>query len=679
MINEVSMSGVIFSHDLSTGAPYYVINYDDQSGRTDTITSGTADISRTLLVYRGQVNQLQSTRFGKLIRAVQEIENLTSASGLDIEFAVTKDEAIYIFQARRMSVSNNWNRDISRHVDVSLLEIRRFLELRFQPMHGVLGDTTLLGEMPDWNPAEMIGIVPRPLAKSLYEKLITNSVWAEARAEMGYRDLSGRPLMLSLGGRVFIDVRESFNSFLPADLPDDIGEKLVSAWLKKLRDCPEFHDKIEFKVVATALSLDFDGDISSVSSVLTLDEISTFRSSLLRLTNNIVLGRVADIKMQNGRIACLDERRREIVSQTHVDKLVAVRRLLRDCIKNGTLPFSILARQGFIAESLLRSIETQGILSAETIAAFRNSVPTVVSDFLNVMVSCQGDPDRRNELIRTYGHLRPGTYDILASRYDQHMESAESLSGISKRAQKDSASFSLTASEMRAVDFALSQNGFSFNSTIMFEFMREAIAGREYAKLVFTRNISDALEFIAEWGENSGLSREELSFVTIEQLLQASSHTYNLSIENHFRKIAKIAQDAYQVSQALRLPYLISDVSDIYVVPLLKSRPNFITSKRIQGPLHYLSDHAFNSAKCSGKIVLIERADPGYDWIFLSPIAGLITKYGGANSHMAIRCAELGIPAAIGCGEQIFESMQKTTSVLLDCAAGTLIPIHYER
>ena len=40
------------------------------------------------------------------------------------------------------------------------------------------------------------------------------------------------------------------------------------------------------------------------------------------------------------------------------------------------------------------------------------------------------------------------------------------------------------------------------------------------------------------------------------------------------------------------------------------------------------------------KIVLIEGADPGFDWIFSQNIAGLITKYGGANSHMAIRSAE---------------------------------------
>ena len=70
------------------------------------------------------------------------------------------------------------------------------------------------------------------------------------------------------------------------------------------------------------------------------------------------------------------------------------------------------------------------------------------------------------------------------------------------------------------------------------------------------------------------------------------------------------------------------------------------------------------------KIILIESADPGFDWIFAQNIVGLITKYGGANSHMAIRCAEFGIPAAIGCGEQRFESIQNSKRVLLDCSSG---------
>ena len=78
----------------------------------------------------------------------------------------------------------------------------------------------------------------------------------------------------------------------------------------------------------------------------------------------------------------------------------------------------------------------------------------------------------------------------------------------------------------------------------------------------------------------------------------------------------------------------------------------------------------------NGKVILIEGADPGFDWIFTQKIAGLITKYGGVNSHMAIRCAEFGIPAAIGCGEQSFERLIKSNKVHLDCATGLIVPLH---
>ena len=39
---------------------------------------------------------------------------------------------------------------------------------------------------------------------------------------------------------------------------------------------------------------------------------------------------------------------------------------------------------------------------------------------------------------------------------------------------------------------------------------------------------------------------------------------------------------------------------------------------------------------------------------------------------MAIRCSELRLPAAIGCGEQRFESYSKKSSIQIDCNAGTI-------
>ena len=72
--------------------------------------------------------------------------------------------------------------------------------------------------------------------------------------------------------------------------------------------------------------------------------------------------------------------------------------------------------------------------------------------------------------------------------------------------------------------------------------------------------------------------------------------------------------------------------------------------------------------EASGKLVLILQADPGYDWLFGHGIAGLITQYGGANSHMAIRAAEIGLPAAIGVGEKLYEKILNMRQVELDCA-----------
>ena len=69
---------------------------------------------------------------------------------------------------------------------------------------------------------------------------------------------------------------------------------------------------------------------------------------------------------------------------------------------------------------------------------------------------------------------------------------------------------------------------------------------------------------------------------------------------------------------------------------------------------------------------MIPKADPGYEWIFTKGIKGFITKYGGMASHMAIRCAEFEIPAAIGCGEKIYNYAASMNYMELDCANGSI-------
>ena len=69
----------------------------------------------------------------------------------------------------------------------------------------------------------------------------------------------------------------------------------------------------------------------------------------------------------------------------------------------------------------------------------------------------------------------------------------------------------------------------------------------------------------------------------------------------------------------------------------------------------------------NGKIVCIPNADPGFDWLFSRSISGLVTTWGGANSHMAIRAGELSLPAAIGVGETTFKKVTGASRVHLDC------------
>ena len=55
-MENLELSGVIFTKDPKTNSDYYIINYDT-SGKTDLVTSGSKNLSmKTMYIYKNKIN-----------------------------------------------------------------------------------------------------------------------------------------------------------------------------------------------------------------------------------------------------------------------------------------------------------------------------------------------------------------------------------------------------------------------------------------------------------------------------------------------------------------------------------------------------------------------------------------------------------------------------------------------
>ena len=133
---------------------------------------------------------------------------------------------------------------------------------------------------------------------------------------------------------------------------------------------------------------------------------------------------------------------------------------------------------------------------------------------------------------------------------------------------------------------------------------------------------------------------------------------------NEVNERIKKRSSHYSKLKLVRLPDLLTSTNSFYGFEQSLSKANYITRLVACGELVFIDQS--NKNRLNGKIVAIPSADPGYDWLFSHNITGLITQYGGANSHMAIRCAEMNIPAAIGVGEKDYKNMAGG-NIILDC------------
>ena len=163
-------------------------------------------------------------------------------------------------------------------------------------------------------------------------------------------------------------------------------------------------------------------------------------------------------------------------------------------------------------------------------------------------------------------------------------------------------------------------------------------------------------------GEEYGLSVEDCAYLDYDAIRTLYSESGWVR-ERLLDSIAR-GKQRHALTRNLVLPPVIAAPDEVFAFHLPPSQPNFITRKSITAPVASVSDPPESFA---GRILFVPSADPGFDWIFTRGICGFVTQFGGANSHMAIRAGELGIPAVIGAGETLYKRWRAAQKLCLDC------------
>ena len=655
MLSSVRLSGVAFSQDPNTGSAYIVINHH-AGADTGAVTGGRGHALRTVYVARGSPVPAPK-QLEPVVALVTELEELFGKGPIDVEFAIDECGKLYLLQVRPLAIKKPAGIAPDAH-QVLLASISSRVDTLNRPHPYLHGRRTVYGVMPDWNPAEIVGIRPRPLALSLYREIITDAIWAYQRHNYGYKNLRSFPLLLQFEGLPYIDVRVSFNSFIPADIPDELADRLVDYYIDCLVEAPTLHDKVEFEIVLSCYSFDVDKRLDDLRrNGFSRDDCALIKASLNRLTNRIIHGKTGLWRQDTERIETL-VRRHALVSAADLDTVARIYWLLEDCKRYGTLPFAGLARAGFIAVQMLGSLVKAGILSEQDRASFMAGLDTISSRLGRDLATLD-----RNAFLRAYGHLRPGTYDILSPRYDeapdQYFDWSRPRAAAASHQHRP---FAVSLPQMRTIEKLLDEHGLDHDVVGLFGFLEAGIRGREYSKFVFTRSLSDALSLIGKLGAQHGFSLDDMSYMDIHAIY--SLHAAGGDVRAVLGDSIERGRARYARTQSIVMPPLLTSGADVWCFEMPPTEPNYVTQSRVTAPAARVE----NGADLEGKIALITNADPGFDWIFSRRIAGFITAYGGVNSHMAIRASELQVPAVIGAGEVLFGAWSGAQVLEIDAA-----------
>lgn len=668
--NDVFLSGVVFTRDIKNNRPYYVINYDD-NGSTDSVTSGKS--GKTVYVSRKYTNIPDNWK--NLIDSVLEIEDVLNGMILDIEFAITKKQDVIIFQVRPLAANYRYKSD-----DKSDLEFYKKLENISHQYNSLVShdkNTSWLSDMAFWNPSEIIGDNPRNLDYSLYREIITKSTWNQGLVNLGYSEIN-EELMYKLGNKPYISLIYSFLSLIPANLDPKLSVKLVEYYKNLLKNDLSAHDKIEFEIVLSCFDLNTDDRLEDLkSNGFNENEIKEIKTSLVDLTHSAIENFEKILRIDKSDSKRLENITRNIEYKLDTDIKLSdliddIELLIDSLIEFGTPQFSRQARLAFISKSILNSFVDQNYVSQKHLDLWLNQIETIATEFDRDFKRVLNNELDLKIFNNKYGHLRSGSYDIRTPRY-KDLDLVNNNRSTSINSKKDYEKPTVDQSLDGAINHFSRNMGKDLKLEKIYTFLFETIKQREYFKYEFTKSLSLVLEMIKKVGKILEFNVDELSYLTYSDLTALRTY-YSINDKRDFwSEIIKARKETHEKYSGIIMPNVITENEDLGIIKFEESRPNFITEKVESGEIINLE--TYQDQDIQDKIIIISKADPGFDWIFTKNIKGLITKYGGVASHMAIRCAEFGIPAAIGCGEKIYDLVINASHVKLDCKNQKILPV----
>lgn len=605
MVDEPDAAGVCLSQGFTEqDAAYMLVNF--KKGLGEGLVSGEVDGTQLRVLRMDAFKAETVEKFPFLPQLVDAVRKVESTFGnKPIDMEFAyKNGTLYMLQCRPLVTKNPVAPAVRQKAETAALGLA-----------APVAPGDVLCDMADINPRELLGYPVQPVNTALYRFMFADKTVEEARESLGYAPLH-RGLLQEIAGKPYVSLRASAYSLRPEGISEATYDKIVDAYKDILVRHPDRQDKVEFAVYVTT-SAQLPEFFSQYGDRFTAEEKSQITEAYRRVDQKLE-GHINSFCA--GYDAMMDSYRRKLAALSPDSPAEEIRTVL----KEGTETFVRTARMAFYMKS-----KCDGLFGAEKVTGYLTAIDTPTERLRRSLLGYAMKLTGLDDLEKEYGHLRAGQMDIFAATYRDNLPRNLDLQAYAGMAESE------VLRQLETLDDR--HHG-----------LMEKIAGLPA-------------------GQRKEIENLRTLFAARENVKHEFMKAYDLLAQKLKAEMAPLPLPAAD----LLMPDILTASTDAGCMETKSKAGTYFGAGRIEArPLVVTPQNlaSITQEMVAGRILVMDHADPGYDFLLLFKPAGIITKIGGPASHIAIRVNEMGIPACIGCGIDI-SRVDESKNYVLDCTS----------